>query len=70
MTGGWKLTRKQKGTIWDKESVPYLDCGGGYMSLHMQQQSLNYTFKMGAFHHMQIYFNKVDLTKQERINYF
>ena len=34
-------------TILDKV-VPYYDCGGGYTTVHFDQNSLNHTFKVGT----------------------
>lgn len=69
VVGGWGLTGEQKGTIWDEGNVPYLARGGGYMGVHILQNPLNHTLQIGAFHRMQICFNKVDLM-QKRINFF
>lgn len=36
--------------FWNDGNVLYLNCGGGYMSKYICQNSGNYTLKMGAFY--------------------
>ena len=39
---------RHKGTLGDKGSVPYLDCGDGDTCVHIFQNSSNCTLKMGT----------------------
>lgn len=43
--GGGLIAKRHKGTLWGDGNVLYLDCGLGYLYIHVCQNSLNFTLK-------------------------
>lgn len=40
---GWQLTVKAQERIWDRDrDIIYIDCGGGYKSVYVCQNSLHF----------------------------
>ena len=49
------------GIFWNDESVLYLNCGGGYISIYICKNPRNDALKMGEFIESKLYLNTVDL---------
>lgn len=51
---GELTTEEYKETFWDDKSTLFLNCGHGYKSIYLYQNSLSCTIKMSTFDHMQL----------------
>ena len=53
--------RKQDWTLWSNRNVLYLECGCGYTTVYIFQNSSNFTVKTGNLLHADYYLNKLNV---------